>query len=171
VTVSWPHWTTPPSVLDRVRVVSAIALDPCSNDASQVVAHRRCTGAKDEGDGLVADWGELSFDGLVFVNPPYGRQDLARWVDKMVAEAAAGCEIVALLPSSTGTKWFAKIAASAQAVCFWGPGRLSFGNPPAGKANDNPSIDNLVAYWGPHAFRFLAAFADVGHGFPLPRRI
>jgi hypothetical protein len=101
---------------------------------------------------------------MVYVNPPYGRQDLTKWVVKMIAEAGLGCEIVALLPSSTGTKWFHSITATAQALHFWGPGRLSFGNAPPGAPGDRPSIDNVLAYWGKRPHRFLDAFSGAGLG-------
>lgn len=156
---SWASWNTPQVVLDCVARVGGIALDPCSNDASIVVAHRAI---KPPQDGLTADWGALAYDGLVFVNPPYGRGELSAWIEKCEAEARGGCEVIALVPASTGSNWFHGALVSAAALVLWGPGRISFGNPPPGEAIARPSIDSAVIYWGQRPHRFVDAFRGRG---------
>ena len=164
---SWMHWTTPACVLDRVRQVGPIALDPCSNDASIVAAHRSI---KLPQSGLAADWGTLAYDGLVFVNPPYGRGELAKWMDKCAAEAGrlhlTDIEVIALVPASTGARWFHEALAYASALVLWGPGRISFGNGPPGNGGA-PSIDSALIYWGDRPHRFLDAMSGAGRGVLL----
>jgi hypothetical protein len=165
---SWPHWTTPECVLERVRRVGRIVLDPCSNPASTVdAAYSPWREFVPSWDGLEESWYGHAYGGgrVAYVNPPYGTKELPLWVDKMVVEAARDCEIVALLPARTSTRWFQKVALTCQALHWWGPGRIAFGNPPPWSEGNAPSVESLLAYWGPNPSRFLIAFAGAGHGF------
>jgi phage N-6-adenine-methyltransferase len=53
-------------------------------------------------DGLAASWAP----GPVWLNPPYSRGELVKWLAKATREAAAGVTTVALLPVDTSTIWF-----------------------------------------------------------------
>ena len=68
LTSAWSHWTTPDNVLERVRRLGPIGLDPCGNPEDHVQAALSWHGphAKDvehRGDGLQEGW--LGY-GLVF---------------------------------------------------------------------------------------------------------
>lgn len=154
----WPHWTTPRSLIDALtRHLGPIGLDPCSNQASEVDAYAALDCVADGlDDGIEADWLEIEPGHLVYVNPPYARGELARWMAKCSTEAARGVEIVALVPASTGANWFHRALDSAQALALW-RGRLQFGNPPPGKSGGNSSIESALIYWGPRAHLFEAA--------------
>lgn len=160
---AWPHWTTPPDFLDRVRQVGPILLDPCSNRSSQVGAETEWLGLRHmSDDGLAEPWGL----GLVYVNPPYGRE-LPKWTAKMAGEGVAGAEIVALLPAYTGPKWMHEnVFATARAALLWGPGRIRFGNPPP-EGESSPTMDNFVAYWGRRPLAFFRAFEGCGQRLRL----
>jgi len=149
---------TPPVVLRMLRAFGRIALDPCSNATSIVRARVEWT---KEDDGLPRSW---VAPGLVFVNPPFG-DELPTWIDKMIAEAARGAEIVALVPARTDTKWFERVTAVAD-VGFW-KGRLKFGN-----AKNAAPFAVALLYFGPrralfrrvvkpHCVRVLDAVAPV----------
>lgn len=92
---------TPEWILERVRLLGTIGLDPCSNPWSTVGA--AVEWSRDRGaDGLALPWSGL---GPAFVNPPYGRGELLAWAHKIAGEAAAGVEIVALTPADSRTRW------------------------------------------------------------------
>lgn len=160
---------TPPEVLQCTVALGPIALDPCTASNNPVGA-RRWIALPD--DGLTADWRELSEGGLTFVNPPYGRA-LEAWARKIVHEAERGCEIVALTPSRSETKWFRMLWLRARAVCLW-EGRLRFIDPetglpyvgkPGSKNEGKPQsagFPSLVSYFGPHPRLFASAFRDAG---------
>ena len=54
-------------------------------------------------DGLSIDWPN---DRFVYVNPPYTRGSIAKWVEKCSIEHQKGCSIGLLIPSYTDTKYF-----------------------------------------------------------------
>lgn len=157
-------WQTPEKVLDLVRQVAPIALDPCTSSDNPVGAAAFCVHPKDwtpggpaRADGLAQDWLTISGGGLTFVNPPYGR-DIVGWVLHCAALGNLGGECVALLPSRTDTSWWHRFIAppASQVVCFWA-GRLTFKGAPS--AAPFPSA---VVYWGPRPHRFADAFASAG---------
>ena len=140
-------WNTPESFLALVRKVAPIGLDPCSNVTSKVKASAAWLSG-----GLEVDWSGF---GLVYVNPPYGRE-LKQWAEKIAAEADRGVEIIALVPARTDTKWFRQMWNRKSAVCLW-QGRITFEGAP------NPApFPSAVFYYGPHDLKFMQAFCDAG---------
>ena len=109
-------------------------------------------------DGLVASWQE---DGLVFVNPPYGH-GVKKWIKKIVSEAAAGAEILALLPARTGTIWFHDLIAPTANSIILLKGRLVFIDGTNGNSKNPATFDSMVVYWGPRVAEFQSAFGDKG---------
>jgi site-specific DNA-methyltransferase (adenine-specific) len=83
-------WATPQEVVDRY---GKFDLDPCA-DACNAKAPTFFT---KQDDGLTKPW-----FGRVWMNPPYGR-GIKDWISKA---ANSECEVVALLPARTDTRWF-----------------------------------------------------------------
>ncbi len=148
-------WCTPQEVLERVRCIAPIGLDPCTT-AENPTGARSCFAPDHHGpacrDGLVPGWGDY---GLVFVNPPYSQA--AAWARKVVAEAAQGVEVVSLVAARPDSRWFFELVwNSAQAVCFW-KGRLTF----VGASTGAP-FPSAFVYHGARPWRFEEAFHDAG---------
>ena len=144
-------WQTPEVVLERVRRLGAIGLDPCTNPANPIGAGKYFTDAE---NGLLRSWWG---HGLVFVNPPYGQ--IKHWAEKIASESqqATLLELVALVPARTDTQWWNRLVwSSAEAVCFW-RGRLRF----VGADNCAPFPSALI-YFGRHRDEFDEAFVDAG---------
>lgn len=161
------HWCSPTNLLDCVYEVNDVALDPCSNKLSVVQAKRAIL--PDDRDGLNASWATEVHEvggGLVYVNPPYGRQAKA-WVQKAVIESARGSEIILLVGARTETKWFQDwLFATAHAICFW-KGRLTFIDG-TGQGRSNPAFfPSAVAYWGPQPEHFIRVFSAKGRTLGL----
>ena len=163
-------WNTPEVVLDRVREVGAIVLDPCSNESSLVGAAEEWRIERGE-DGLTRPWRD---DGLVYVNPPY--DDLERWAAKMAREAARGCQVLACIPARTETVAFQKhILPTCTAIAFW-RGRIKFGAgrstsrqvglfggepEPLAEGDNVAPFPTALPYWGVRPRRFARAFEHV----------
>ena len=111
-------WRTPPEMLDIVRQIGPIGLDPCAPNDNNTGAKTFFTA---DDDGLQKSW---AGHGLVFVNPPYGRA-LKPWMAKMAREGTQATEIVALVPVRTDTAWWQDNVSSARRVCFY-RGRIKF---------------------------------------------
>lgn len=156
----WQHWTTPNKVLDVVRELGPIALDPCSNEHSLVKATVEWSE-----DALTKSWVAAAASGLVFVNPPYSQAQ--HFMKKCILESVAGAEIVALVASRTDTQWTKGCLQTADALCFW-EGRVFFENPPDFSTGDAPSIPSVLYYWGARRWEFCRAFDK--HGFTIDLR-
>jgi hypothetical protein len=166
-------WQTPDIILERVRQIGPIALDPCTSIDNPTEAARWCVSPEDfagaisglgvapsylheigmYSDGLAQDWGALAEGGLVFWNPPYGR-DILAWIHKARRAGDAGIESVGLLPARTDTKWFH--AADPRRGCFL-RGRLKFKGATAGAP-----FPSLLLYYGERSTLFQEAFSDLG---------
>lgn len=157
-------WQTPEHVLERVRRVAPIGLDPCTT-------HANPTGARAwwylDGpfplDGLASGWSTEKSGHLVYCNPPYGR-GIGAWMDKCHEAAVAGVTVIALVPARTDTRWFPW---TADAICFW-RGRLTFRDAPAPAMFPSAVV---LWTWGRRGSRecfnrtrdsFCAAFGDAG---------
>ncbi len=158
-------WQTPENVLELVRKVGPIALDPCTSAENPTGAEHFCcqvTVQDDDGrpvvasysDGLQRRWSD--FRGLVYVNPPYGRA-LPQWVDKCIQEAERGAEIILLVPSRTDTRWWHKAANEATSCAFW-KGRMTFKGAPS-----TAPFPTCLFYFGKNWDRFNEVFWD--HAF------
>lgn len=153
-------WQTPDIILDLCKQFSGealgrrtISLDPCA-DPNRVFAD---VSYGEDANGLVADWKRMSADGLVYVNPPYGRE-IPKWVQKAMFEAEKGAEIILLVPSRTDTRWFQDAALSqVDAICFW-RGRLTFEGAP-----DPAPFPSALLYCGRHPNVFGQVFHKYGY--------
>jgi hypothetical protein len=164
-------WNTPACVLERVRRVAPIGLDPCSNAQSIVRALVEFRLARGE-DGLARVWDGY---GLVFVNPPYG-DALPMWAKKIAREAHATVEIITLVPHRTDTEWYRTMARGCSAKCEW-HGRLVHPRGAADSAqaslfggaavaapekSGTAPFPSVVLYHGRRAPAFVKAFSDAG---------
>src|SRR5688572_13348881 len=122
------RWGTPPEVLELVRAIGPIVLDPCSDPddvvgaACRIVAPVHVKGRHTSeldflsapgieiADGLAINWNGLGDDGLVYVNPPYS--DPAPWVYKALTEADRA---VLLLPLNPDVAWYHDLCDSPRA--------------------------------------------------------
>lgn len=110
-------WATPPALYDALFAeLGPFDLDPAS-DESNFKCERHYTV---EDDGLAQPW-----SGSVWLNCPYGRNVIDRWVDKAIREAD-NCRIICLLvPARPGSLWFDRLLARADEIRFLS-GRVTF---------------------------------------------
>lgn len=164
-------WNTPEPVLDCVRRIGPIGLDPCSNAQSIVGALVEWRLTRGE-DGLARGWGGC---GLVFCNPPYG-DSLPAWARKIAREASQFVEIVTLVPHRTDTEWYRTMTRGCSGKCEW-HGRLThprgsadsaqvplFGGAPvaAPEKSGTAPFPSVVLYHGRRTAAFVDAFAGAG---------
>lgn len=153
-------WCTPAEVVELVRQIDWISLDPCWNPNAITDPVKGLYWPGDDAelehydpqriemaDGLEYDW---AIDGLVFVNPEYGR-GIGKWIDKCYRTTLhnLATEIVLLVPSRTDTRWFQKAVRTCECWAAW-RGRLTF----LGAKSAAP-FPSALFYWGyrPEVFR------------------
>lgn len=144
-------WRTPELVLERVRQLGPIRLDPCTDADNPCGAAAFMTR-----EGLEHSW---AGHGLTYVNPPYGRA-VAAWLAKCAAEAREGCEVVALVPARTDTRWWHRAYSTSQCVALW-RGRLTF----VGARFPAP-FPSCLFYWGRRRGHFANAFMKLARVLP-----
>lgn len=150
------EWFTPAAWLDRAReALGEIDLDPASHAIAQerVQASTFFTAAD---DGL-----ERSWFGRVWLNPPYNRALLSRFVVKLVEEWTSGRvqQAILLTHNYTDTEWFHAAAWAARAICF-PRGRVHFLSPAGDECS--PTQGQAFFYFGHDDAGFRQAFADFG---------
>lgn len=146
-------WETPDCVLERVRSVAPITLDPCTTDENPTDAITSFSPGSHV-PSLDARWRNYVAHGLVYVNPPYGRA-LPIWMAKCREQAALGTQIIALVPSRTDTRWWGECYDDCAAVALW-RGRLTFRGAPS-----PAPFPSCLFYWGERSWAFGRAFRDV----------
>ena len=153
-------WRTPLWILDRVREIDSIGLDPCTSRRNPTGAY--CFYAQDNGeDGASLPWSPTVTNcaGLVFVNPPFTGGLIQQFVAKIIEEADAGTEIVTLTPVDA-TKWRRTLAEHATSRATpWK--RVNYVNPDTGKTVSGVRFPSELHYFGPRPIAFDDAFHDV----------
>ncbi len=154
------EWYTPPEIVDAAReVMGGIDFDPASSTAANKVV-----GATDfytkENSGLDVTW-----EGRVWLNPPYVSDLVARFTEKLCAEYLADniSEAVLLVNNATETAWFQHTAAVANAVCFHA-GRISYWHPD--RTSKTPLQGQAILYFGANTDKFNLVFRKLGVVFP-----
>jgi site-specific DNA-methyltransferase (adenine-specific) len=146
-------WRTPRDVLDVVREVAQISLDPCADkDEKNWFACENWTHVESQ----CPEYGSGSKFIMAFVNPPYGRKT-EEWVYIINSLALDHVdEIISLLPARTDTQWFKMAWRSSRAYCFW-EGRIKF----VGAPHPAP-FPSVLFYAGPNPHRFCDVFQRKG---------
>jgi phage N-6-adenine-methyltransferase len=150
------HWYTPEEFIERARrVMGGFDLDPASSE----IAQRRVRAANfftEADDGLAQEW-----HGRIWLNPPYSKGLIDKFIAKLVAEYESGrtTEAILLVNNSTETKWFRTAADSCTAVCFPDK-RISFLTP-AGEKAGSPALGNAFLYFGARPDAFAREFGFV----------
>jgi len=153
------EWGTPRQFIDAVREVSggSIDLDPATHANAQARIQATTFYTADD-DGLTKPW-----FGRVFLNPPYSKTLIKRFVDKLVEELTSGNveSAILLTNNETDAAWFQKAAAHANHICF-PAGRLKFLRPDGRPSRNGPLQGQAFLHFGAHAERFVEVFAKVG---------
>ena len=117
------EWYTHLDYLDCVRaVLGAVDLDPASSKVAQKTVKANRYFARVE-DALDREW-----HGRIFMNPPYCRDGMPRFAEKLIVEFRAGrvSQAIALVHSLTDPGWFHDLAGCASAIWHRSPARSAF---------------------------------------------
>jgi phage N-6-adenine-methyltransferase len=150
------EWYTPPEWIVPVRaVLGDIDLDPASSRFAQKTVQARQYFTKTD-EALNREW-----HGSVFLNAPYSRDALPRFLRKLTDEFRAGHvnQAIALTNAFTDTGWFHELASVAGAICFT-RGRIHFMN--IRRDQSTPVHGQAFFYLGPDVAKFVLEFVKFG---------
>jgi DNA N-6-adenine-methyltransferase (Dam) len=100
------EWFTPPSIFDALKL--EFDLDPCSPGPGHWVPARKIY--TEANDGLDQPW-----EGLVFMNPPFGgRNGHVPWLRKFLDHANG----IAVVRAYTSSAWWHNHMPRAELICF-----------------------------------------------------
>lgn len=129
-------WATPKKLFDELDAEFGFTLDVCAN----AVNHKVDRYFDVEMDGLAQVW-----DGVVWMNPPYGRT-IKLWMKKAVEAWQSGATVVCLVPARTDTAWWHDYAVQATEIRFI-RGRVKFEKPGL-KSDAAPFPSAIVVFRG-----------------------
>jgi len=161
-------WNTPPKYIKKIKeFFNELYLDPCSNKFSGLNPKYEFSLPV---DGLQQDWTPYE---TIFINPPYGRDDLRKttikdWIfkaDETFKET--NNEILALIPVATNTSHFKDIIfKSSTGLCFLSDTRLKFYYEGKESKKGAP-MSCCIVYWGNDYKKFENVFSEFGKCFNL----
>lgn len=94
------EWETPSEIFDPLHERHRFTLDVCAT-----AKNAKCPDYFTKADDALSHY----WNGVCWMNPPYGRNVTGKWVEKAYNETRTNpfCElVVCLLPARTDTKWF-----------------------------------------------------------------
>lgn len=127
-------WATPQDFFDELNSKYHFTLDVCATEADAKCERYYSP----EEDGLAQEW-----EGVCWMNPPYGRNITGKWVKKAVEESRKGCTVVSLLPARTDNAWWHDYVMPYGEITFI-RGRLKFGG-----SKDNAPFPSAVVVFRP----------------------
>lgn len=131
-------WETPDNIFEHWHNIFDFDLDVCA-----LPENAKCFNyITPEQDALVKPWAQKNW-----MNPPYGRGEIDKFVKKAYEESLLGKTIVALIPVSTDTKWWNKYVTKADHI-FYYPHRINFLR--NGIVVKGVSFAPCVVIWGLH---------------------
>ena len=151
------EWYTPAPYIEAARsVMGAIDLDPASCAIAQETVKAARYYSKDE-DGLAQSW-----DGRVWLNPPFESELISPFIDKLVGAYLAGSvkQAIILTDVATDTGWFHHLTTVARRFCFT-KGRIKFRSPLTD--SQSPQRGQVFTYLGDRVHRFTEAFSEFGY--------
>ena len=131
-------WQTPQYLFDYLNEIFNFEFDGAANDNN-----RKCE--KFSNDSLNQDWNYKS----IWLNPPYSRGNLPRFMEKAYKESLKGCSVVCLVPLDI-TGWVRNWVINKSEI--WIPDeRVCFMNPDTRELGSSPSKGSMIVIYGPKA--------------------
>jgi phage N-6-adenine-methyltransferase len=116
-------WSTPTDLFQKLNDEFHFTLDPCCSTETA-----KCSKFfTKEDNGLIQNWSNE----IVFMNPPYGKNQTKIWMKKAYEESRNGATVVALVPARTDTLWFHEYALLGEVRFIRGRLRFSESKQPA----------------------------------------
>ena len=154
------EWYTPPIFIEAARtVLGEIDLDPASSEKANKNVKAKVFYTKED-DGLSLPW-----NGNIWLNPPYERGLVNKFIEKLYEEIDKGGVggVIVLTNNATETQWWQKLVSGAHSICF-PKGRIQFLGED-GEVKNSPVQGQsfvLISKEKLHQIRFINEFSKFG---------
>lgn len=139
-------WLTPPEI---TAALGPFDLDPCGFPGWPTAKRLVCL----PDDGLTQPW-----KGRIWLNPPYGREKVWAWLDRL---SDHGCG-TALIFARTDVAGFRRTVWKRASGLLFIHGRLTFCNTSGIRSRKNPGAPSVLVAYGPTDAEALAEAATKG---------
>ena len=142
------NWQTPKELFDKLNNEFVFDLDVAATSENKLCT-TYCI------DGLTTDWSELqsyfTYYPVCWMNPPYSRGNIDKFIKKAYEESQKGCTVVGLVRFDPTTTWFKKyIWMKAHEIRMLSK-RVKFINPDTGKSEQGYNFPCCIIIWKPEA--------------------
>ena len=112
------EWITPDEIFEPLDKIFGFVLDPCCNSSN----HKTHYYITRQSNSLTYPWSTMNW-----VNPPYSRGNISKFMEKVFKECLKGNYSVCLVPASVSSGWFHNYAMKGR--IYTRKGRISFIDP------------------------------------------
>lgn len=161
------EWATPPEILDRIRKVAQIGLDPFGKEMSLVGATvTNIYNGTPETDGFLMPWHEGSND-VAFMNPPFSRKsDFAKvWKTECELLSSSGSTrtLFCVLPANTEQRFFHTMMSVPGSIMILYKSRISYYKDDGDTLvrKNGASFASVSFVYGPQAINIALQFKDM----------
>jgi phage N-6-adenine-methyltransferase len=109
-------WCTPPALFAKYDAEFHFTVDGAAT-AANALCKKFCDGRLYE-----PDWANET----VWLNPPYGYKNLARWMERSYTQSQRGATVVCLVPAHTGQPWWHDWVIGKASEIRWIKGKVKF---------------------------------------------
>lgn len=148
-------WLTPKHVIEALGGPQSFDLDPCAAPEPRPWATARRMNAEADQNGL-----QMAWDGRIWLNPPYTRGQIDKWLRRM-AEHDHG---TALIFARTETEAFQRSVWDRASGLLFLEGRLTFHRPDGSLGKGNAGAPSVLCAYGQDDLDRLAQ-AEIGGAF------
>jgi phage N-6-adenine-methyltransferase len=151
------EWYTPVEYIEAARrVLGTIDLDPASSELANKTV-KATVFLSEADDGLRYSW-----DGKVWMNPPYSSDKIGKFSDKLIQHILSNevTEAIVLVNNATETAWFQTLLTACSSICLIA-GRVKFIDM-NGLPSGAPLQGQIVLYFGSNSPMFAREFSLFG---------
>ena len=141
------EWCTPDWLFNLLDNEFHFELDAASTDVNA-----KCLLFFDKEDNALDNKNKWHPHNSIFVNPPYGRDEIYPWVEKAFHESQKGCIVVMLLPARTDTAWFHDWVLGRAEIRFL-RGRIKFANINGDLVENSAPFPSIIVIFKPPYLR------------------
>ena len=150
-------WGTDPVIFNALNKEFSFCLDAAANHDNYKVASYLTK----EDDALSIDWSEYLIgyqNETVWINPPYGRGYIQKFMNKCIEQKAKGVTSVMLVPATLDAQWL-PISEISEIRIITG-GRLSFHHPETGKKVAGNTKGSMIVIFRPSKMPCVIRLVD-----------